>query len=480
VADVAIVGGGVGGLCAAIRLRAAGHQVDVFERNAVMGGKVAVRERDGFTFDIGPSLLTLPKEFDDVLRLAGTTLAEQVDLVRLDPQFRYQWSDGSTLEIPNNPGEAQAAVEAFSPGSGADWRLFMARAHRVWNVSERTFFAGPMTSPLSLLRRMNAPSDFTAIDAMRTLHKAALDTFRDPRLQQWAGRYATYSGSSPFRAPATLACIPAIEQRYGAWYITGGLGRLRDALVRACESFGVGFHASTEVSEVTNVGGRVTGVRTAEGNNHAASVVIANVDAEHLYRDLLPQPSSLRRLKKATPSGSGYVVMAGVKGATPNVAHHSIWFSPSYTEEYADLDAGRPARKPTVYACVSSASDSSQALDGCENWFLLANAPADGGSMDGYADVMLDRLAACGTDLRGRLLFTETMSPADIASRYRAGHGSIYGTSSNGKRAAFARPANRGPVKGLYLVGGTSHPGGGLPLVAMSARIVADMIAADQ
>jgi phytoene dehydrogenase-like protein len=316
----------------------------------------------------------------------------------------------------------------------------MARAHRIWNVSERTFLAGPMTSPLSLLRRMKAPSDFTAIDAMRTLHKAAAVTFRDPRLQQWAGRYATYSGSSPFLAPATLACIPAIEQRHGAWYITGGLGRLRDALVGACASFGIGLHVATEVSKVMKAAGRVTGVLTADGDRHTASVVIANVDAEHLYRDLLPQPSALRRLEKATPSGSGYVVMAAVKGATPNVAHHSVWFSPNYADEYADLDAGRPASTPTVYACV----------------------------------------AACGTDLREQLLFTETMSPADIATRYRAGHGSIYGTSSNGRRAAFARPANRGPVKGLYLVGGTSHPGGGLPLVAMSARIVADMIAADQ
>jgi phytoene desaturase len=480
VADVAVIGGGVGGLCAAIRLRAVGHKVDVFERNDVMGGKLAVRERDGFTFDIGPSLLTLPNQFDEVLRLTGTTLAEQVELVRLDPQFRYHWPDGSMLDIPNDPAAAVRAVEAFSPGSGEAWGLFMERSQRIWSVSERTFFAGPMSSPLALLRRMRTPRDLAAIDAMRTLAKAAADSFTDPRLRQWACRYATYSGSSPFQAPATLGCIPAIEQRHGAWYVMGGLGRLRDALVWACESFGIGMHTSTEVTAVTASADRVTGIRTADGSTHGASVVIANVDAEHLYRDLLPRPTALRRLQRATPSGSGFVVMAAVRGHTSAVQHHSIWFSPNYAQEYADLDAGRPAATPTIYACVSSATDASQAPEVHENWFLLANAPADAGAIDGYAHVMLDRLAACGTDLRDRIVFTETMSPADIASRYRAAHGSIYGTSSNGRRAAFARPANRGPVKGLYLVGGTSHPGGGLPLVAMSARIVADMIGADR
>jgi phytoene desaturase len=479
VADVVVIGGGVGGLCAALRLRSFGHRVDVFERNDVMGGKLAVREREGFSFDIGPSLLTLPNQFDEVLQLAGTSLADQVGLVRLDPQFRYHWPDGSTLDIPNDPAAAVRAVEAFSPGSGSEWHAFMDRSQRIWTISERTFFAGPMSSPLALFRRMRSPRDFAGIDAMRTLAKAAADAFTDPRLQQWACRYATYSGSSPFHAPATLGCIPAIEQHQGAWYVMGGLGRLRDALVCACESVGIGLHVSTEVTAVTASADRVTGIRTADGETHGASIVIANVDAEHLYRDLLPRPAAVRRVERATPSGSGFVVMAAVRGRTPAVQHHSIWFSPNYAQEYADLDAGRPAAAPTIYACVSSVTDASQAPEGHENWFLLANAPADAGAMDGYDQVMLDRLASCGTDLRDRIVFTEMMSPADIASRYRAAHGSIYGTASNGRRAAFARPANRGPVRGLYLVGGTSHPGGGLPLVAMSARIVADMIGAD-
>jgi phytoene desaturase len=326
---------------------------------------------------------------------------------------------------------------------------------------------------------MRSPRDLVTIDARRTLAKAALDTFTDPRLVQWACRYATYSGSSPFRAPATLGCIPALEMGEGAWYVQGGLGRLRDALVRVAEAVGITLHASTEVASVRVSGGRVRGVCTGHGVHHVADVVVANVDAEHLYRDLLPEPRSLRRIQKAEPSGSGFVVLCGVRGETPGRAHHSVWFSSNYAQEYADLDAGRPAAEPTVYACVSSVTDPAQAPPGHENWFLLVNAPADAGSMTGYEDVVFDRLATCGVHLGDRLVVSETMSPADIERRYRSPHGSIYGTSSNGRRSAFARPANRGPVRGLYVVGGSSHPGGGLPLVAISARIVSDLVEED-
>ena len=475
-----MVGGGVGGLCAAIRLAVAGHHVKVFERNAVMGGKLATRERDGFRFDIGPSLLTLPEQFDEVFRLAGSCLAEEVDLIRLDPHFRYHWPDGSSLDLPGDRTAAADAIETFSPGSRVDWLAFMDRADQIWAVSRRTFFAGAMSSPLSLLVRLRSPRDLFVIDAQRSLQRAATAAFKDPRLQQWACRYATYSGSSPFRAPATLACIPALEMQQGAWYVRGGLTSLRDALVRACVKLGVELHPSTEVATVVTDGGRVRGIRTVADEHHGAEVVVANVDAEHLYADLVPHEAALRRVRRAEPSGSGFVVLCGVRGVSLQPAHHQIWFSSDYTQEYADLDAGRSACEPTVYACVSSVSDPTQAPADHENWFLLVNAPADAGSMAGYEDVVLDRLAQCGVDLHSRLLFTETMSPADIEQRYRSPHGSIYGSSSNGRRAAFARPPNRGPIRGLYLVGGSSHPGGGLPLVAISARIVADLIARDR
>ena len=479
--DVVVIGSGVGGLAAAIRLQAAGHRVTMFERNDVVGGKLATYTRSGYTFDIGPSLVTLPHLFDDVFRAAGTSLDEQVDLVRLDPQFVYRWPDGSSLTVPDGDDDTAAAFDAFAPGAGDQWRRFDARGRRIWDVADRTFFAGPMANPIALARRMRSPLDLTAIDPMRTLQRSAESFFDDPRLVQWAGRYATYSGSSPYGAPATLGCIPHIEARYGCWYPTGGLDAIRAAFERVARAAGVEIHTGTEVARVTSAGaGAVSGVELADGSVVDADIVVANVDAEHLYADLLPDATALKRVRRAKRSTSGFVLCAGVRGRTPVLHHHNVWFSNSYRTEYDQLDAGQLADDPTIYACVSSVTDPSQAPDGNENWFLLVNTPPDVEvDADAYGDLVLDRLADRGVELRSRIEFTHTMTPADIANRYRSPGGAIYGTSSNGKRAAFVRPANRGARAGLYLVGGSSHPGGGLPLVTTSAKIVADMIAED-
>lgn len=473
-ADVVVVGGGVGGLAAAIRLHADGHHVTVVERSRTVGGKLAVHERDGFVFDIGPSLLTLPHVFDELFRLAGTTLADELDLVRLDPQFQYRWPDGRSLTVGDDGCDV------------AGYDAFVERGRRIWEVSERTFFAGPMTGPLSLMRRLRRPSDLTAIDPLRTLHRAAMRAFDgDAQMAQWAGRYATYSGSSPYAAPATLACIAHIEHAYGCWYPIGGLGALRDALERAAVEVGIHLRTGQEAVLIDTTGGAarrsaVTGVHLADGSLLPADIVVANADAAHLYRDLLPDTRALRRVGRATPSTSGFVITAGVRGATDGIAHHTIWFSGDDRSEFAALAACRAAPDPTIYACVSSVTDASQAPDGHENWFILVNMPA-GVELDRETTAarILDTLAARGTDLRDRTLFVDTITPDDIAERYRSPGGAIYGTSSNGMRAAFRRPANRGPRRGLYLVGGSSHPGGGLPLVAMSGRIVASMIAED-
>jgi phytoene dehydrogenase-like protein len=220
--------------------------------------------------------------------------------------------------------------------------------------------------------------------------------------------------------------------------------------------------------------------RMEEAADSSFDMVVSNADAEHLYRDLLPDRKALRRVHRSTPSTSGFVVLVGATGATPDIAHHNVWFSSDGQREFAQIADGRLADEPTVYACVSSVTDASQAPAGDENWFLLVNTPAGVEvDRDAYSGVVLDVLARRGIDLRGRARFTETITPHDLEQRYRAPGGAIYGSSSDGRRAAFVRPANRGSRPGLYLVGGSSHPGGGLPLVTMSARIVADMITGD-
>jgi phytoene desaturase len=481
-----VIGAGVGGLAAAIRLAHAGHDVTVVERSAVIGGKLANRTVDGFTWETGPSLLTLPQVFDDLFALGGTSLAAEVDLVRLDPATRHHFADGSTFDARSDPAATREEVERLSPGSGDDWERWHRRAAAVWSTAERTFFSGPIEDPRELVGRMRSPADLLAIDPLPSLHGRATETFHDPRLVQWACRYATYAGSDPWRVPATLGCIPHIEQAYGCWAIRGGLGRLAEALGRLAVRLGVDVRTDAEVTAITTVDGRASGVRLADGQVVAAPTVVADVDAAHLYADLLPDRASLRRVGRAGRSTSGFVLLLAVAGSTERLAHHNVFFSHDYAAEFADLTRGRPPADPTVYVCNATVTDPASAPPGHESWFVLVNVPATDDAADwspertaAYADLVLAALDRRGLDVRRRIVRREAITPRDIASRYRAPGGAIYGTSSNGPRAAFSRPGNRGPVPGLYLAGGSSHPGGGLPIVALSGRIVADMVTAD-
>lgn len=473
-----VVGAGMGGLATAVRLAAAGHRVELLERNPVVGGKVATLQEGGYTFELGPTLLTMPHLYDELFALNGSSVAAEVGLVRLERPFRYVWGDRSTLSVYDDDDAFRRELDSFAAGSGEEWDRFRNRAAIIWATAERTFMAGPMGSPWSFARRLRNPLDLARIDGNRTLAKSAAAHFGDPRLAQMVGRYATYSGSSPYHVPATLACIAHIEREFGCWHVRGGLGQLRDAVERLALSMGVEIRRGVDVGRILIDAGRVGGVELADGGVELADVVVANVDAMHLYRDLLPMPKVVTELETIARSTSAFVLCAGVTGRTDDIAHHNVWFSRDDRMEFRQLEARQAALDPTIYACVSSVTDPSMAPDGKENWYILVNLPAAFGVDRKLMTAgVLNRLAERGVDLRSRIEFTRTLVPADFEVRYRAIDGALYGTSSNGKKAAFQRPSNIGPVDGLYLVGGSSHPGGGLPMVATSARIVADLIA---
>ncbi|MDW3215900.1 MAG: phytoene desaturase family protein [Ilumatobacteraceae bacterium] len=470
-----VVGSGIGGLTTSIRLAAADHHVVVLERNPIVGGKVADLDEAGYRFDLGPTALTLPHLFDDVFRLADTTLADEVELVRLDPQIRCWWPNGSTLDLRDDPVETIAEIERLAPGSGLAWHEFAEHTAKLWETSERTILSAP---PGSSLSRVTSPLERARIDARRTLAKASASFFDDERLQQLVNRYATYSGSSPYRAPATLAGAAHIEQAHGVWHVTGGIGRLRDALARVAGSMGVEIRTDVDVGRISVQGGAVAGVELADGGSEPAEIVVSNVDASHLYVDLLPSPKQARQLDKAGPSTSAFVLCAAIRGRTEGIAHHNVFFPLHDRQEFQFLEAGQLAIDQTIHASVSAVTDPGQAPPDSENWCIrVTTPPAIGIDRKLMTAGVLNRLAERGFDLRNRVEFTRTLLPADFDARYRAPGGAIHGTSSNGKRAVFSRPDNVGPVDGLYLVGGSAHPGGGLPFVAAGARIVADLVA---
>jgi phytoene desaturase len=472
VSKIVVIGAGVGGLAAAARLAAAGHEVVVHERSAVVGGKLGVYDRDGFLFDTGPSLLTMPHVFDDLA----------VHPVPLDPVVRHVFPDRTVLDSSACPEVfLERIAAAMGAGAAADWARFWRRASRIWEASWRSVLRRPVT-PASLAALSWRVGDVAAIAPWRSLRALGRHYLRDARLRMMLDRYATYAGADPRRAPAALAAIPYAELTFGGWYLPGGLGTLAAALLARCRSLGVSVVLDSPVSGIC-VDGGVSGVRLASDRFVPADIVVSDVDAVTVYRDLLPTPSRLGRL--ADRSLAGFVLLLGIRGTTPELAHHTVFF-PSYYDAEFDAVFGtagrraRPASDPTIF--ITRAADPAVHPPGHEAWFVLVNAPRHGtawsaldwsrpGLAEAYRDRVLAVLAARGLDVRDRLLFAETRTPRDLADATAAPGGAIYGTAGG-----LLRPPNRGPVPGLWLVGGSTHPGGGLPMVTLSAQIVADAI----
>ena len=488
---IVVIGAGIGGMATAARLSVKGHQVTIVEQSDQVGGKAGAYSRDGFVFDTGPSLITLPAVYRDLFLKTGTSLEDNVDLQPVEPGTSYRWSDGTRVTLPGvNPAAAATALgDALGGTAREDWLALIARAAEIWRITRKPFLESPLTGTRELLALAKSPRDVRTVAPTTSLRGLGRKYLRDPRLRMLLDRYATYSGSDPRKAPAALSTIPYVEQTFGSWHIGGGVHKLADALAARCEERKVDILLNSDVTRIVLDEGKVRSVELSDGSHLEADIVVSNADASHLYGDLVSgnrADAALRQLRKATPSFSGFVMLLAIKGRTPDISHHNVWFPSDYNAEFDAVFKGRPATDPTIYACVPDDPLMRPDADH-ESWFVLINAPRHGHGKNefdwsqtdfanNYADRMVELLAERGTDLRNRILWRELITPADLEARTRAPGGSIYGTSSNGMRAAFLRPANTSPIEGLYLVGGSSHPGGGLPLVGMSAEIVAETI----
>jgi phytoene desaturase len=482
VSTVVVIGAGMGGLSAAARLAAQGHRVTVLEQAATVGGKLGVLRRDGFTFDTGPSLLTLPAVYRDLFAKTGAPLESVLDVVPVDPVCHYRFGDGTELDMPNaSPTRAARAWDdALGAGAGADWLRFHERAARIWDTTRGPFLESALEGAGTLLRLARRPTDVRTVAPWSTLRGLGRSYLTHEHQRTYLDRYATYTGSDPRRAPAALATVPFVEQAFGAWYVPGGLRRLGEAVAQRAQERGARIRTGADVSRVLLDAGRTAGVELLDGERIPADVVVANADAGHLWTDLVPGPegrAGRAGLRRASASLSGFVMMLALRGRTPGLRHHTVLFGTDYDREFDEIFGPhpQPCTDPTVYLCTPD--DPAIAPAGHEAMFVLVNAPP-GAAIDAepYAEHVLGLMAARGVDVRDRVLWRELRTPADLATATRSPGGAIYGQSSNGARAAFLRPANRSPVPGLFLVGGSAHPGGGLPLVALSAAITARLV----
>jgi phytoene desaturase len=489
---VVVVGAGLGGLATAARLAGAGHRVTVVEQSARVGGKLGLWERDGFRFDTGPSLVTMPYLLAQLFADTGAPIDEVLELQRLEVACRYRFADGTMLDLPGDPAAVPDALDAaLGGGAGAQWTAFLRRAEAMWDVTRGPFLESPITVR-DMVRLSGDLADVRTVAPWRTLRGLGRSYLRDPRLRQLLDRYATYTGSDPRRAPAALATVPFVEQAFGSWHVAGGLHRIAEAVRDRAVALGAEVRLEAPVAEVLVERGRAAGVRLAGGERLDADVVVANVDAARLYGDLLPPSrharAMTRRLRRHR-SSSGFVLMLALDDVVHPPAPHRVLFTADYDAEFDALTGrrgrARPVADPTVY--VSDPADPALVPGATSRgWFVLVNAPAHDpgrgvdwdapGLAESYADHVLQLMARRGLDVRAHLRWREVVTPADLERRTMSEGGAIYGSSSDGPRAAFLRPANTSPFPGLFLVGGSSHPGGGIPLVTLSARIVSELV----
>jgi phytoene desaturase len=483
---VLVIGAGLGALSGAIRLARMGFDVTLFEKNPTVGGKLNEVRLGEYRFDTGPSLLTMPFVIDELFEFAGFSREEFLEFVPVEPICRYFYPDGATLDASTDIAKMKSEMAKLSVDDANAYESFLKYSERIYRLTADIFLFSPIHEFAKLIawRNLRTLLRLPQIDPRRTVHQGVASFFKDARLVQLFDRYATYNGSNPYRAPATLNIIPYVEYVLGSYYIRGGMYRLAEAMLHVATALGVKINTSAKVEKILHDGRRVTGL-IVNGEKIAGDDVLCGQDVVVAYNQLLDGFKKQReKLNRLEPSSSGLVFLWGVGKKHPALAHHNILFSGDYEKEFDQIFAAqRPPDDPTIYVAITGKSDPAHAASHGENWFVLLNMPylTEGLNWkDETARVrqlVLQKLRNMGFDIE-RHIEESCLTPEEFYQRYLSNRGSIYGISSNRRSSAFKRPANRSrDLRGLYFAGGSTHPGGGIPLVLLSGKIAAGLIA---
>ncbi|MBB6108104.1 phytoene desaturase [Mucilaginibacter lappiensis] len=483
-----IIGAGIAGIATAIRLAVKGYRVDVFEGNSHPGGKLSEFEQEDFRFDAGPSLFTMPQYVDELFILAGKNPADFFNYQQLDVVCRYFYEDGTILSAYADEEQFAAEVNQQTGEAVSSVKEYLKNSANIYSITNHVFLERSLHRLKTYLHwdTLRSVFRFPQIDASRTMHKANQLFFKDKRLTQLYDRYATYNGSNPYTAPATLNVIPHLEQHYGAYFPEGGMYNIVSSLVKLAESLGVVFHYNSPVEEIVLEKQSAKAVKV-KGELISADVIVSNMDVWFTYHKLLKQHPHLfpKKILRQERSSSALIFYWGINKQFAQLNLHNIFFSNDYQAEFDHIWQQKNIyRDPTVYLNISSKYKPDDAPKGCENWFAMINVPSntgqDWGSLITIArQNILSKLSRIlGEDISGLILSESILDPRGIENKTSSYQGSLYGTSSNSQFAAFLRHANRSSsIKNLYFCGGSVHPGGGIPLCLLSAKIVSDWIA---
>ncbi len=490
---VVVVGAGMGGLVAALSLALKGARVTVLERAATAGGKLRQVTVAGCQVDAGPTVFTLRDVFDTVFAGAGERLEDHVTLTRQSVLARHHWPDGTSLDLFDDPARSADAIGAFAGADAARrFRDFQRQSAAVYGALEKPFIrAERPANPMVLMSRagLGGFAGMLRIQPYTLLWRALGELFPDPRLRQLFGRYATYCGSSPFQAPATLMLVAHVEAQ-GVWSVEGGLGALARALVSLAEARGVRFRYRADVAELLVEGGRAAGVTLRGGERIAADAVLWNGDAAALAAGRAGRSAmaAVPATAPATRSLSAVTVATVARLSGVDLVRHNVFFSDDYPAEFAALSRGRLPEDPTVYLCAQDRGEGTAALPAGspERALTILNAPADGDrhrytpeETEACVDRTFRHLQRCGLSVERSPASTLATTPSDFAELFPGTGGALYGPASHGWMASFRRPGSRSRLPGLYLAGGSVHPGSGVPMAALSGQLAATSLMRD-
>jgi len=482
-----IIGSGIGGLATAIRLAVKGYAVTIFEANATFGGKMTQFSLDGFRFDVGPSLFTMPHLVDELFSLANRNPRDYLRYQKLDIITQYFFADNTRLTAYSEPERFSEEVERQLGIAREQVLSYLQKSARMYEATADTF----------LHKSLHKLSTYLSADVLKTLpvlpdlgltstmHQTNAEAFQDHRFVQLLDRFATYNGSDPYQAPATLNIIPHLEHNIGAFYPEGGIYAIAQSLAKLAEELGVQFYYTEPVTAILTTENQATGLRTTKGE-YNFDLVVSNMDVMPTYRRLLPQIKAPEKTLKQPRSSSALIYYWGIQHSFPELHLHNIFFSADYQAEFQHLFQEKTiSPDPTVYVNITSKYSPEDAPPGAENWFVMVNVPHNEGQdwdtlIRVTRETVIKKISrALQVDLRALIACERVWDPRGIEEQTSSYAGALYGSSSNNRMAAFLRHPNfSSRLKNLYFCGGSVHPGGGIPLCLLSAKIVSDLVPA--
>ncbi len=480
---VLILGAGIGGLSAAIHLAAKGCRVTILEQNSATGGKMSEIRAEGYRWDTGPSVITMRRVFEDLFRAANRKMEDYLTLLPVEPLTRYFYADGTRLDLTRDTTRVLKQIHRLNPRDVEGYLAFLSSAAKLHRITAPVFTYGPPPS-LSSFKKITL-RDLLSFDPIHSLQWSIERHVQHPHLRQLLGRFATYVGASPYLAPAALAVVAHVEINEGIWYPQGGIYSIARAYETLARELGAEIQLNARVKQIRLNGKKVGGVTLESGETIQADCILSNIDVTTTY-NLIDSPvieKRRRQLQQRELSSSGMILLLGIQGSFPELAHHNIFFSEDYRRENEQIFREHSLPEdPTLYICITSKTDASHAPNGCENWFVMANSPAlseetqPGDSTDEAAKKILLQLEKRGLDVKGKIRWQKLITPRDIAVNTGAYRGALYGVSFNDRLAPFRRPRNKSEIDGLFFAGGTTHPGGGVSMVTLSGKLAAELI----